>query len=1041
MNRTYLARIALALFILFSAIPARHTEAAERLCDASFQDCRSPLITLIRNERVGIDVAFWFMEDLRYSTELIARWRAGVPVRVIMDTEANASYPGNIPALKALKDAGIPMLEKTSGGIVHWKTMIFAGQNTVQFSGANYSPDGFVPRQPYVDYIDEVIYFSDDPAIVNSFKTRYDDVWITTSGYTPYANLSGTRTRRHPVYPIDSQLTFVPYNNFAARSVDRYNRETQAIDSVMFRITDTRHTDALIAAMGRGVPFRLITDVAEYRDPSRLWNAYNIDRLYAAGARVRFEGHEGSLHQKSTLLRSQRMTIFGSSNWTSPSATSQLEHNIFTTKTLLYNFFSDQFDRKWNNETGHQETIPFVPQPPDAPQYVQPANASQGQPRTVTLKWYAGPWGQKYDIYFGTTSNPPILASNQQLGPSETSTDYVSYTVTGLQDGVTYYWKVVSKTMANATRNGAVWNFRTVGGAPPTGGEGDVVLYASHAGVRRGKWQVISDSTAAGGARMATTDAGVKLTASASPADYFELSFNADAGVPYRLWIRGKAQSNSWGNDSVFTQYNDSVTSSGAATYRIGTTSAATVTIEDCSGCGLQAWGWNDNGYGVGVLGPQIFFATSGEHRIRLQMREDGLSIDQIVLSRSAYLSSAPGATKNDGTILQESGGTDGVPPPPATLPSGWSSRDIGAVGTAGSATESNGTFTVNGAGADVWGTADAFRYAYRSMSGDGSIVARVASIDGTQAWTKVGVMIRASTSANSAMAFMIVSTGKGTAFQRRTATGIAATSTTGPAGTAPRWVRLTRAGNVITAAVSSNGTTWTTVGSDTFSMTASVLVGLAVSSHSTSSTATGTFTNVNVSTNTLTSLPAGWRSDDVGPVGIAGSASEANGVFALEGAGDDVWGTRDAFHFAHRALAGDGAITARVASLTGSEAWTKLGVMIRSSLNSGAAYAFMIVSKAKGLAFQRRTADGVMATNSPGPAATAPRWVKLTRSGNTITGSTSTDGATWTVVGSDSFAMGSNVLVGLAASSHDAERLARGTFDHVAVQGADEAS
>jgi regulation of enolase protein 1 (concanavalin A-like superfamily) len=286
-------------------------------------------------------------------------------------------------------------------------------------------------------------------------------------------------------------------------------------------------------------------------------------------------------------------------------------------------------------------------------------------------------------------------------------------------------------------------------------------------------------------------------------------------------------------------------------------------------------------------------------------------------------------------------------------------------------------------------------------------------------------------------MAFMLVSTSKGLAFQRRTATGVAATSTAGGSGTAPRWVRLTRAGNVITASVSTNGSTWTTVGSDSFSLPANVLVGLAVSSHTTSSTATGTFDNVNVSSSTLTSLPADWRSDDVGAVGVAGSAIATNGTFALEGAGDDVWGTRDAFHFANRGITGDGAITARVASISGSEAWTKIGVMIRSSLDASAAYAFMIVSKAKGLAFQRRTADGVTATNTTGPAGTAPRWVRLVRSGNTIIGSTSSDGATWTVVGSDTFAMGSSVRIGLAASSHDSGALARGTFDHVEVDGA----
>jgi hypothetical protein len=127
--------------------------------------------------------------------------------------------------------------------------------------------------------------------------------------------------------------------------------------------------------------------------------------------------------------------------------------------------------------------------------------------------------------------------------------------------------------------------------------------------------------------------------------------------VPYRLWIRGKAASNSWANDSVYVQFDQSVTSSGTPTYRIGGTAAATVTIEDCSGCGLSGWGWNDNGFGTGVLGPQIYFAASGTQRIRVLMREDGLSIDQIVLSRGPYLSSAPGATKNDGTILQAAPG------------------------------------------------------------------------------------------------------------------------------------------------------------------------------------------------------------------------------------------------------------------------------------------------------------------------------------------------------------------------------------------------
>ena len=74
--------------------------------------------------------------------------------------------------------------------------------------------------------------------------------------------------------------------------------------------------------------------------------------------------------------------------------------------------------------------------------------------------------------------------------------------------------------------------------------------------------------------------------------------------------------------------------------------------LEDCSDCGISGWKWQDNGYGAGVLGPVIRFSTTGTQTIRVQTREDGLSIDQIVLSPSTYLNDAPGALTNDTTIL-----------------------------------------------------------------------------------------------------------------------------------------------------------------------------------------------------------------------------------------------------------------------------------------------------------------------------------------------------------------------------------------------------
>ena len=76
------------------------------------------------------------------------------------------------------------------------------------------------------------------------------------------------------------------------------------------------------------------------------------------------------------------------------------------------------------------------------------------------------------------------------------------------------------------------------------------------------------------------------------------------------------------------------------------------MTLEDCINCGVSGWGWQDNGFGAGVLGGQIYFAATGTQKVRIQTREDGFSIDQVVLSPSKYLTIAPGPLKNDTTIL-----------------------------------------------------------------------------------------------------------------------------------------------------------------------------------------------------------------------------------------------------------------------------------------------------------------------------------------------------------------------------------------------------
>ena len=193
-------------------------------------------------------------------------------------------------------------------------------------------------------------------------------------------------------------------------------------------------------------------------------------------------------------------------------------------------------------------------------------------------------------------------------------------------------------------------------------------------------------------------------------------------------------------------------------------------------------------------------------------------------------------------------------------LPSPWKNQDIGSVGLAGSSSYSNGTFTVKGSGDDIWNTADAFQYAYQSLTGDGSIIARVASQQNTDPWAKAGVMIRETLTAGSTHAFMAITPGNGAAFQRRTTTGGSSLNTGGYSVTAPYWVRLMRTGTTFTGFISSDGKNWTQVGSDTISMASSVYIGLAVTAHNNTVLNTSTFDNVSVTTGQGTPLSrSGW--------------------------------------------------------------------------------------------------------------------------------------------------------------------------------------
>ncbi len=189
-----------------------------------------------------------------------------------------------------------------------------------------------------------------------------------------------------------------------------------------------------------------------------------------------------------------------------------------------------------------------------------------------------------------------------------------------------------------------------------TGGSGggtrseEIVLHALSASTVGNEWRLVDDDSAAGGVRLQERNDGTdkRLKAVADPTDFAEFTFSAEAGTAYRLWIRGTGRD--YASDSVFVQFSGSVDASGDPVYRIGSTDATMYSVVGCDTCSRSGWGWEDNGWnGLGAL---IYFAESGVQTLRLQRRQDGIAIDQVVLSPARYFSSRPGAPRNDRTIL-----------------------------------------------------------------------------------------------------------------------------------------------------------------------------------------------------------------------------------------------------------------------------------------------------------------------------------------------------------------------------------------------------
>jgi outer membrane protein assembly factor BamB len=364
----------------------------------------------------------------------------------------------------------------------------------------------------------------------------------------------------------------------------------------------------------------------------------------------------------------------------------------------------------------------------------------------------------------------------------------------------------------------------------------------------------------------------------------------------------------------------------------------------------------------------------------------------------------------------------------------GWTCADIGSPTPAGTQSVSNGTWTVQAGGADIYGTADQFHYVWQTLAGDGSVSAQVVSQTNTSSNAKAGVMLRLTSDSGSPFYDAVVTPGHGVFVQyRKSQAAGAQTSANLTTLTVPIYLMVARAGTTFSAYTSSDGINWTLVPGSSVTlanMTGTLLAGIAATSHNTTKLGIVVFNTVNIST-----CPLNWSCADIGNPVPAGGQSESNGTWTITAGGNDIWGTSDTFHYVWQQLAGDGVVDAQVVSQANTDPWAKAGVMLRQTSDPGSMYYAVFVTPGNGIVVQYRSAQGGT-TSQVGISGTTPVYILVQRSGTTFSAYTSSDGKAWTLVSGSSVTinMTGSVLAGLATTSHNSNTLGTIIFNSVNV-------
>jgi regulation of enolase protein 1 (concanavalin A-like superfamily) len=973
----------LSALILCSAI-ARSASASDQIFFPAVDNVTNLIIQRINAETVRIDVSAWYLTEHAISIALVNRFKAGVPVRLIGDRVSIFEIdPNTRTEFYFLANAGVPIRLRYNPTwypeIDHWKMAIFAGQNVVEFGSANWTTFELAPWSS-TDYDDETAMFADDPVLVGAFKTKFDRMWNDTTT-EPQA-----RDGAPPPYLKNWNAACLLESACADFKTQYPNSlEPDNINTARLEPNNPLPAD-LIWGQGPDFNNRLVTEINN--EPSTGLIQFVIYRMTVDNITQALLARKAAGGAIQLIVEPNE---YLNKNWP--------EFEI--THANLDKLWAAGISMRQRAHQGltHMKTLITA---------TYATNASSN---------YAAAWQRDHDYFVSATAKPSIYTAIKNRFQAMWSNTSSSTGFVPFQPQPPYAPALASPANGAtgvATNSSLIWNR---------------AFFATN-------FDVYLGTSASTMTRVGNVAAQMDNN---PPSTYFWTPALC-SGTTYYWQIVSRTNATPVDASMIMSSATRSFTTAGNSCSG-GTPPAAPTNPSPSNGAtGVStstSLGWSAGAAGTTF---NVAFGTANPPpQVATGLSSSSYAPGALVANTTYYwritaVSSGGSTAGSLWSFATATGGGGGG------LPTPWTTQDIGSVGLTGNASYTNGTFTVQGAGSDIWDAADSFRYVSQPMSGDAQIVARVTGLQNTNTYAKAGVMLRESLSAGSAHVILDVRPDGSIEFMKRSSTGASTTWLAGGTQAFPAWLKLTRSGSTITGFVSANGTTWTTVGTTTLSIATAANIGLAVTSHNASALNTATFDNVTVTAGPPPPpppppppLPSPWTNQDVGSVGIAGSASYSSGTFTVTGAGADIWGTADGFQFVSHPLSGDGQVVARVASLQNTNTYAKAGLMLRATTAAGSAHVILDVRPNGSLEFMTRSVTGGSTAWLSGGTQAVPAWLKLTRTGNTITGYASANGTTWTQIGSTTTSIPTSALIGLVVTSHDTSVTNTATFDNVA--------